>query len=240
MGKRAVTLIFPYYENAGMLARQLQHLAALPPGVKAHLHLVVVDDGSPDAPLGPQALTWMLATGLASAALYRIKVDVRWNWIACRNLAASRAPTDWILMTDIDHLVPVETLQRIQEHKISDRKVYRFSRVDAPALTPYKPHPNSWLMTRKMFDAIGGYDERFSGFYGTDGEFRDRVRATAQEIVILPEVLIRVPREVIADASTTRYQRKQPEDREGVGRVRALIARDPKTHRGTFPWEQIV
>lgn len=242
MSRRQLTLIFPYYCNPVMLKQQLDHLGALAPDVKAALHVIVVDDGSPE--FGLDGYVWKhpdaeVCEGLASLQVYRITVDVRWNWIAARNLAASKAPTDWMLMTDIDHLVPEATLRRIQEVKLSDRNVYRFSRVDAPDLTPYKPHPNSWLMTRAMFDKVGGYDERFSGFYGTDGEFRDRVKAACREIIILDQVLIRVPREVIADASTTRYERKQPEDREGVGRIRALIAKDPKPHRLTFPWVQI-
>jgi hypothetical protein len=239
MGRRAFTLIFPYYENPAMMDRQLAHLDALPDDVKAALHLVVVDDGSPVCPLGEFTMTCMNGLGLASAQLFRITVDVRWNWIAARNLAAEYARTDWVLMTDIDHLVPESTIRRIQEKKLSDRDVYRFSRKDLPDLTDYKPHPNSWLMTRRMFNDVGGYDERFSGFYGSDGEFRDRVRATCREIHILPEHLVRVPREVIPDASTTRYERKQPEDREGVGRVRALIAQDRKPHRLTFPWVQV-
>lgn len=239
MGRRTVTLIFPYYENPGMLARQLEHLGALPEDVRRHVELVVVDDGSPTHPLGSDDLGRLEGLGLARVQLFRITVDVRWNWIAARNLAVAKARTDWVLMTDIDHLVPEPTLRRVTEQKVSDRNVYRFSRVDAPDLTSYKPHPNSWLMTRAMFDRIGGYDERFSGFYGTDGEFRDRVRANAQQLIILDEALVRVPREVIPDASTTRYLRKQPEDKEGVARVRAEIAKSPKPHRGLFPWVQV-
>lgn len=240
MGRRPITLVLPYYENPVMLRRQLLHLNGLPEEVRGALHLIVVDDGSQEFNLENYVLADPRAAQLASFKVYRITVDVRWNWIAARNLAVDKATTEWVLLTDIDHLVPEATWRRIQERKVSDRNVYRFSRVDAPDLTPYKPHPNSWLMTRKMFDQIGGYDERFSGFYGTDGEFRDRVRATCRELVILPEVLIRVPREVVPDASTTRYERKQPEDREGVARVRAMIAKDKKPHRLTFPWVQLV
>ncbi len=239
MSRRPITLIFPYYLNPVMLKRQLDHLARLPEDVRSALEVIVVDDGSPE--FGLADYIWPAnAFGLARLQIFRILEDRRWNWIAARNLAAANAKTDWILMTDIDHLVPEETLLRIQGKKLSDRDVYRFSRVDAPDLTPYKPHPNSWLLTVAMFDAIGGYDERFSGFYGTDGEFRDRVAKAAREIVILPEVLIRVPREVISDASTTTYLRKQEEDRLGVAAVRKLIAADPKPHRGTFPWARIL
>lgn len=240
MGRRAFTLIFPYYENPAMLTRQLDHLAKLPADVRAHLSLVVVDDGSPDHPLDVHDLDCMEAL-VADAQLFRITVDVRWNWIACRNLAVRHAHTDWVLMTDIDHLVPEATCRRIQEVKLDTRSIYRFSRVDAPEFTPYKPHPNSWLMTRKMFDKVGGYDERFSGYYGTDGMFRDRCQATAREVVMLPEALVRVPREVVPDASTTRYGRKEPQDREGVQRIRAEIAAsgEPQPKRGLFPWVRV-
>lgn len=239
MGRRPFTLLFPYYENPVMLKKQLLHLNSLPADIRAALHLVVVDDGSPQFDLS--AYIWEGAgQAFASFQVFRITVDIRWNWIAARNLAVLKAKTEWVLMTDIDHLVPEATMRRIQEKKLADRDVYRFERVDLPDLTPYKPHPNSWLLTKAMFDKIGGYDERFSGFYGTDGEFRDRVRATCRDIVILPEHLIRVPREVIPDASTTQYERKQPEDREGVGKVRALIAKDRTPLRGSFPWVRVL
>ncbi len=71
------------------------------------------------------------------------------------------------------------------------------SRVDAPNLTPYKPHPNTWLLTTDLFYRIGGYDERFSGFYGTDGEFRNRVQRTADEIGVKRRALLKALRSAI-------------------------------------------
>lgn len=240
MARRHVTLIFPYYENPVMMGRQLAHLAALPPDVKSALHLIVGDDGSSKAPLGPFTRSCMGALGLVSARLFRIKVDVRWNWIAVRNRAVDMADQDWVLMTDIDHLVPEATWRRIQERKLDARRAHKFNRVDAPALTPYKPHPNTWLMTRDLFHQVGGYDERFSGFYGSDGEFRDRLKALAGDPVILDEVVIRHPRDEYPDASTTRYDRKTQADRVGVTNARKRIAQDPTPHRLTFPWEEIL
>lgn len=247
---RTITLIYPYYENPNMLQQQLRHLAGLPEEIRQNLHLIIVDDGSPQFPLSKyiwptednaQLFGIPASFGLASLKVFRIMVDVRWNWIAARNLAAEKAETEWMLMTDIDHMVPAETLDwLIFGAELDTRNTYRFKRVDAPDMTPYKPHPNSWLLTRKRFDQAGGYDERFSGYYGTDGEFRDRITAVSRKVVMLNPVLIRVPREVVPDASTTRYERKQPEDREGVTRIRKLIAADPTPHRLTFPWERIL
>lgn len=245
MSRRGVTLVLPYYRNPDMLARQYANIAALPADVRGALQLIVVDDGSPKTPAFPPggvktAAEAVAELGIAGFQLYRVEVDVRWNWLTCRNIGVEKAKTEWVLLTDMDHLTPEDTLRRITEHKLNPRKAYRFSRLDLPDLTPYKPHPNSWLMTRELFDKIGGYDERFSGFYGTDGEFRDRVRANA-EVVMLDQPLIRVPREVVPDASTTTYLRKQPEDHDGVTRIRARIAAEGgRPHRLTFPYHQVV
>lgn len=233
---RDLTLVLPYYRNPEMLRAQQAHWRTLPDDLRDRLHVIVVDDGSPKY----AAKGYLESSAIASLRLYRILVDVRWNWLACRNLGMAEAPTEWVLMTDIDHLLPADTLRRVTEGPLDPRVVYRFSRVDAPHLTPYKPHPNTWLMTRAMFDRIGGYDERFSGYYGTDGEFRDRVAANAV-IVMLDEVMIRVPRDVVPDASTTTYGRKEPQDAVNVKRIREQRAITPrwKPLRGTFPWERI-
>lgn len=236
MSRRAFTLILPYYINEGMLRRQYKHLSRLPADVRQMLALIVVDDGSPQSPAFPPKG----AHGLLDFQLFRVEVDVRWNWLTCRNIGVHHAKTDWVLLTDIDHELPEATARRIIDKKLDPSNVYRFSRVDAPNLTPYKPHPNSWLMTREMFDKIGGYDERFSGNYGTDGEFRDRVNENASDVVMLSETLIRVPRDVVPDASTTSYKRKQPEDHEGVTRIRARIAKEGgRPHRLTFPFHRV-
>jgi hypothetical protein len=224
----------PYYMNPGMLQRQQAQWRAFPDELKARLHVIVVDDGSPTG----RASTVVEPSGVASFRLFRTLVDVRWNWLFCRNLGVDQASTDWLLMTDIDHLLPVETLRRIVAGPLDPTYVYRFKRVDAPDLTDYKPHPNTWLMTKAFFNRIGGYDERFSGYYGTDGEFRDRVEARARAVVLLPEVMIRVPREVIPDASTTTYGRKEEQDKWNVKRIRSDrdSSEDRRTKRLTFEW----
>jgi len=230
---RDLTLVLPYYENPGMLVEHQRVWAAYPDDLKARLHVIVVDDGSPTR----HAREVVTETGVASFRLFRCLVDVRWNWIFCRNLAMAHAATEWALLTDIDHVMPGETLRSLTEQRLSSDRVYRLSRVDVPALTPYKPHPNTWLLTRVLFDRIGGYDERFSGFYGSDFDFRDRAAAVAT-LVMLPDRLIRYPREVIADASTTTYGRKEPQDRPNVRRI--LATRDgQRPKRLTFAWEAV-
>lgn len=231
---RELTVILAYYLNPGMLQRQYETFRSLPDALRAHLRLIVVDDGSPEHPATPEDIGLPLE-------IYRIGVDVRWNQDAARNLGVDRSQTRWLLLTDIDHLIPQKTIESVCIGKIDASKVYRFSRVSAPDLAPYKPHPNSWLMTRKMYDVIGGYDERLAGNYGTDGDFRHRVASHAEEIVILPDVLIRVPREVIPDASTTTLTRKEDRDGNNIRRIisdRALMPRW-RPLRLSFPWTKV-
>ena len=235
---RDMSLVMPYYMNSEMLRTHQDAWSAFPVALAEHLHVIIVDDGSPKA---KACDVWLPPRHIASARLYRTQVDVRWNWLFCRNLAMSEATTEWALMTDIDHLLPEETLRSLLTRDLDPREVYRLARVDAPNLTPYKIHPNTWLMTRAMYDSIGGYDERFSGYYGSDGDFRDRVQSKARAIVYLSDVLIRYPRSVLPDASTTTYGRKEEQDGIAVPRIRAERDRlgSWKTLRLTFPWERL-
>lgn len=207
---RDLTLVLPYYRNGGMLREHQTVWRSYAEDLKAHLHVIVVDDCSPKN----KADEAVESTGIASFRLYRnLGPDIRWNWLFCRNLGVQEATTDWVLLTDVDHLMPEETFRSLVTMRLDPKNVYRLARVDAPHPWPYvvakcpvRPdkrfHPNTWLMTRQMYDATGGYDERLSGCYGTDGEYRDRVKAAATAIVLLPDVLVRYPREIIADAST--------------------------------------
>lgn len=214
---RALTIIAAFYENQGMLREQQRMWRSYPDDLKAIVHAIVTDDVS-KAP----AADAVEETGIACFSLYRTEKKVRWNWLFARNLGVSKATTEWVLLTDIDHVVPAETLRSLATDPLNPDYVYRLSRVDAPRplpytlveCAPYKIHPNTWLMTRAMFDRIGGYDERLSGCYGTDGEFRDRVQATAEAVVIRTDVVIRYPREIIPDASTVGLTRKNDANNE--------------------------
>lgn len=233
---RDLTLVLPHFTNLGMLEEQQRIWQSYPVDLRARLHVVVVDDCSPTGQRPSRAS--VTVTGLASLRIFRLLEKKRWNWLAARNLGAAVATTDWLLLTDIDHGLPVETLRRILDGELMPTFAYRFSRVDAPRRWPYrladcpsyKPHNDTWLMTKALFNFdngrkfVCGYDERLSGNYGTSGEFKDRVYACADGIVQLPDPMIRYPREIIADASThpSVYTRKN--DPENDARLAAVKA----------------
>jgi glycosyltransferase involved in cell wall biosynthesis len=231
---REATLIMAYYENPDMLREQYAHMRRFSKEVRKYLRCIVVDDGSPQNPaenVAPDA-------GMP-VTVFRIEVDVRWNQDAARNIGAHHSETRWLLLTDMDHMIPEPTWQYLLTADLNEYAAYKFARVTAPNMVAYKPHPNSYFMTRDIWDRVGGYDERFAGYYGTDGDFRDRLNAAAP-VVNLPHPIIRVPREHIHDASTTRYARKSPEDkriREIKAERAAVPGWRPKTL--TFPYHRI-
>lgn len=229
---RPFTLALPYYSNPGMLEIQCDALAALPHTLRRALTLIVVDDGSPV----PARLRADLPF---DARLYRMREDIPWNQDACRNLGVAEAPTEWVLVTDMDH-VPTEALWRRLMGGALGGFAYTFARVNAPNLEPYKPHPNSYALTRKQFDAVGGYDERYRGIYGTDGAFRKGLDKVTT-VVALTEALVRYPREVQPDASTTTLTRKSDEN---ARRKKALdeqikLSGRPRPARGLTAWDRV-
>lgn len=241
---RDITLCLSYYDNPGMLVRQLDFMKQIAPEAREHVKLIVVDDGSPRWPAHAYRKDCVI-----DFEIYRITKDVRWNQDAARNIAAHHATTRWLLLTDIDHMVPKGTWRRLMsEAFLSEDFVYKFSRLSEtpdpagyePTLTPYKPHPNSWLMTKAMYWKIGGYDERFAGWYGTDGDFRDRVKKNAH-VFMFDDPIIRVPREVTPDASTTTYQRKTDADGDAIQRIKAERAEIPNWQplNLTFPYDRV-
>lgn len=224
---RSVAFCLPYYMNQGMLDRQIDSIAALPKGLRDLMEMIVVDDGSPDKPKPTYR-----SPG-CPLRIFRIGQDVKWNQDAARNIAAYEAQARWLLLTDIDHLVPVNTWQLLYQRKLNKDYVYKFGQRKTldrdgpkPKVSDYKPHPNSWIMTRGMYWQIGGYDERFAGNYGTDADFRDNILKRTS-IELLPLDIWRVPRTTIPDASTTTLQRKVPEEGLEIRRIKNEREKDP-------------
>ncbi len=237
-----LTFVYSYYLNAGMLAVHYRAWSNYPESMKRKIAVVVVDDASPTH----RAEDVPRPDGLPDLRIFRVLEDVPWHQDAARNLGVSQAEDDWILITDMDQLVPVTScaglLRTIEADATNDRpNAYVPARLNAPSLEPYKPHCNSYLLTKQIFWRAGGYDEDLCGCYGTDGDFRRRLQQVA-DLQPLPAVpLIRHPRDFIPDASTTTLERRTEAARIEKNRIFAL-----KQLAGTGPqvlqcaWEQVL
>lgn len=228
---KSVTLVIPYYENPTFFRTQLAQWQEWSSLSRSLLRVVVADDGSPTHPAVDVVRSSGWPPGLR---LFRIETDVRWNWLAARNIGCHHAADGWILMTDMDHVVPEKTWQSVCYGNHDPSVVYAFQREEHTGKA-VAPHSASFLMHRDLFWKIGGYDEALSGHYGTDGVFRREVAKRAK-MQLLTDTLVR--HEYVGDSSTTTYKRKQPED----ARVRELVAarkKDWKPRTLSFPYHEV-
>lgn len=241
-----ITLVMPTYLNSGMIAHQYQGWTQWPDTLKEHFEIILVDDGSPEP-----ALDVPRPDGLPALRIYRVKEDQPWHQHAARNLGAREANEGWLLLTDMDHVLSMVAAAALvlKLPKLDAGTVYMLDRVEADTGKPttngnghYKPHPNSFVMTREMFWRIGGYDEAYSGIYGTDALFRERCFKVAKRGHLnIP--LTRYWRDLVPDASTTTLPRKEGRDPGAKDRVTRW-----KQHRGEldkisvmqFDWERVL
>lgn len=243
-----LTIVMPYYMNPGMLAAQYCEWLVWPARLKRRLSVIIVDDGSPEG----HAVDVERPKGLPALSIYRVLKDIPWHQHGARNLGAHVAQ-GWMLLTDMDHVLPEESaaalLAAIDEGELDPASIYMLDRIEADSGLPTlgkdgkpKPHPNSFVVTRETFWTIGGYDEDFTGVYGTDRMFRDRAFSRAKRGHLnIP--LIRYWRDLVPDASTTTLERK--EGREPYAKQQIMAAKIARGERDTvkvlqFDWERVL
>lgn len=193
-----ICLVFAYYENPEMLELQWREIAQYPAGIKKALEVIVVDDGSPAHP----AAEVVRPRGLPRHSIFRLDQDIRWNQDAARNIGAHEASSPWLLLTDIDHVVPLATVMKLLEGEHDSSVFYTFGRVKYGTQEVREPHPNSYFMTKELYWEIGGHDEDYAGIYGKDFLFRKRALRHTREVVLPDAPLARVGTATVPDAGS--------------------------------------
>jgi hypothetical protein len=210
-----------------MLARHYLNFQTYSQRLRDKLELVVCDDASEELmPECPRTATFRCRR-------FRIEPPhVPWSHRVASNIAADNAGGEWLLLTDIDHMVPSTTfaglLESVETYDLNPNTAYTFQRVEYSSGASYKPHPDSWFFHRTHWETVGGYDERYRGYYGQNYAFIERVRA-AGRVKPLPLPLVRVSRDDIPDASERTLTRKSEEAKAAVATLRRDFKRD-----GTF------
>ena len=225
------TLVMAYYENGGMLDRHFEEWKTYP---KKDFKVILVDDGSQNDP----AINHIQKTDLP-VELYRIKIDIPWNQNGARNLGMTHAE-GWCLLTDMDHLLSKSQFEILYKLNLNKDIHYVPGRCKADG-APYKRHPNSYIVHKDLYWKAGGYDETFSGYYGTDSTFRRQLVNVSERIELEDRFYLTLyGREYIADASTRNYGRK--DSKYHVSRHPELNDRKKKGSIPipplNFPWER--
>lgn len=162
-----LSIVITYYNQPEMLAEQARIWRDYPTGVE----VIVVDDGS------------ALPAQADVSSIYRVAKDIPWHQDGARNLGAHVAQGDWLLFLDIDHTISPVELGRLLDllPMLSVGRAFRPRRRLVDDAYPLARAANIWLLRKLDFWKVGGYDERLCGSYGTDLEFRPRLRRTLVE-----------------------------------------------------------
>jgi hypothetical protein len=130
------------------------------PDLLDRIHFVMVDDGSPlqyEVPAFNLNLTWL-----------KVRQDIPWNNPGARNLGVVYAKSDKVLLTDVDHQFPADTLRHMVAHRGCGKRIYKLFRKDPATGKLERGHPNIFFLSRARFFEQYGYDEEFCGAYASD------------------------------------------------------------------------
>ena len=242
-----LTLCICYFDQPLMLARQIQEWERFP----AELQIIVVDDGSPTKPALP-VVAEASAALQSRLRLYRIQVNRDWGREGARNLAAAKTSTDWLIQTDIDHILSAAAAAHLVEFDPNPNFWYRFSRfrngkadetrrkdaiADDVEYGEVKSHIDSYLITAAMYSQIL-YDEDFIGCLGGGTDFLRRLEwHFGAPLMLPPDIRLDVyTRHIIADASVTSLSR---DTRRGKQIARSKSASRPKPAKSLrFSWQR--
>ena len=196
--KPLVTLGVLYYCNDALFRQQLSAWSAWPMQLRQQSFFLVIDDGSPP---GAEAVT-QLSPELGHRlriAICHIRQDIAWNIGGARNLLFTFAPTEYVMMLDMDVIVPMPFARKLPDLLKSLREREQLEQSNGVILTYFPrfvkameasdmihrdhlrlnqtPHPAIMLLRRSVYWAAGGCDEDFVGSYGsTDPHFRWRAK----------------------------------------------------------------
>lgn len=133
------------------------------------VELVFIDDcSSPQLDLSSLPL---------ATKCYRILDDIPWNMPGAKNLGALKASGEWLLFYDTDQFLDSEGLKKLVEQLpvLPARTIFRFNRFDLKDHKPLPIHQNCQVIRKKEYLDLGGYDEDFSGAYGHDDSYFERL-----------------------------------------------------------------
>ena len=191
-----LTIGYLYYRDAKALAEKVEYWKTFDESLLAKTHFLVVDDGSPPAEAAapvsparkskarkvspkarpPQVVEAGAAGSAALVTVVAIDQDLVWNIAGARNLIFAVAPTDVVLLMDMDYGVPsglvgwalgqVPSVARSCVAYGGFPRDFRFEHERRAGRHTGKRHPGVQIMSRRAYWHLGGNNEDLVGHYG--------------------------------------------------------------------------
>lgn len=187
-----------------MLEHQYSIWSGYSKEIKDRIEIILFDDCSPKDP----AFEIPRPEDLPKISIYRMIEDIPWGADACKNRAADITSSEYLLMMDIDHVVPEDVLELLLKECDSYPRgtVVKFKRLENGR--EIVPGPNIYFIKKDLFWKIGGYDEYLLGLYCTDIPYLKRLREHTEEVILKIPIIV-YGNDVIENADTTTYTRSK-------------------------------
>lgn len=152
-----LAVIVPFYKSVKSSIEQefINEFSAMSESILKETQLVVVDDCS----LVP--LDIKIENKNLNFELYRIDTDIEWNVGGAKNLGAHVSNCEKLLFMDADHSICEDKIKYLIDYKIKDNEhiILMRGKIGAPGI---------FCTTVKRFIELNGFDEQFSGHYGSE------------------------------------------------------------------------
>ena len=220
------TIISSYYENPNMLKENIRIWNTYSKKVKENIKIIIVDDGSPLYPA--EEIIKQNPVENLDLSLFRIIDDKKWNQDGARNLGMKHA-YGFCLLTDIDHILDNKNAERLIESdkKWEENTIYFINRFFTEKSKKKlgcinKKYDNNdhnlhfciniFLIHTNLYWKIGGYDESYVGYYGSDRMFRTKLHDQKYEWLPKDIMLSTYTSADIHDSYTSKLDRTVPSD----------------------------
>lgn len=196
-----LSIVIPVLNSHEIVRRQLLHFAAM--DLPSDVEIILVDDGS-NPPLA-HTTEGLFCNGSPPYIILQTNDTRPWTQPLARNAGAKLAKGEFLLMTDIDHIVPKRTIEWamnlpwdyarfkrefgvLDEHGVFTQDIptlekYGFDTKRLASRNLKLPcHTQSMVIRRSVFEATGGYPTDRATSYPThdDGHMKGRIGRVAR------------------------------------------------------------
>jgi glycosyltransferase involved in cell wall biosynthesis len=209
-----ISVVIPAYNEGARLVATIHSIADTRTG-GAHVEVVIADDASGDSPTAHLGAAWPELTQHPQLDVVLTSALERAGVPRSRNLAARVATGDVLFITDAHVRFPVGWDEMIARHLASDRIlagaveeantpfVGYGCRLVVPFMGTYwnRERPDdstpvqiaacpATVITRDLFERLGGYDEGMIMYGAAEPEFSVRAWLSGAEVVAVPDLKV--------------------------------------------------
>lgn len=170
---KKITINLSYYNQTETLKTHIKEWASWDEEIRNQFHFCIVDDCSKIK--ATDVLSDVDLSNL-NISIYRVKKDLVCNIAGVRNLSAQKCDTKWMVILDMDTLVPYDVAKsmiQLVDNTNKDGVCFKFNRIIPGGRK--KPHPAVCLLRKNDYWNVGGCEEDLVGNYGyTDPSFWHR------------------------------------------------------------------